>query len=136
MSDTGTSATGGWPPISAGRPMTRNRQPAAHLPATVKRDEVQLSDDQLLQALAVGDVVIMYGTRRPPAGLRSLAIELAAPFTSALAAVGQAVILARRPGTVGLTGVAWTHLVRVRAPNDPLLREFIQAYLGRGAPDR
>jgi hypothetical protein len=104
------------------------------LAAAVMLDEAELSDDQLLQALAVGDVVIMYGTRSPPSGLRNLALQIAAPFTPTLAAVGQAVILARRPGTVGLIGVAWTHLIDVSAPQDPLLREFIQAYLGRGAP--
>jgi hypothetical protein len=120
------------------RPAYDSQPPTSgpHLPATVKRDESELSDDQLLQSLAAGDVVIMYGTRRPPAGLRSLALEIAAPFTPALAAVGQAVILARRPGAAGLTGSAWTHLVSVNSPNDPLLREFIQAYLGRGAPGR
>src|ERR1035441_2372966 len=120
------------------RPVYDSQPPTSgpHLPATVKRDEAELSDDQLLQALAVGDVVIMYGTGSPPAGLRSLALELEGPFTPALAAVGQAVILARRPGAAGLIGVAWTHLIGVRAPDDPLLREFIQAYLGRGAPGR
>jgi hypothetical protein len=120
------------------RPVYDSQPPTSgpHLPVTVRRDETELSDDQLLQALAVGDVVVMYGTRKAPAGLRQLALEIAAPFTPALAAVGQAVILARRPGTLGLIAVAWTHLVGVRAPDDPLLREFIQAYLDRGAPGR
>ncbi len=108
----------------------------AHVPAPVPRDEAQLSDDQLLQALEVGDVVIMYGARRPPAGLTALARSVAAPFSPALAAAGQAVILARRPGTTGAIGLAWTHMLRVGATNDPPLHAFAQGWLGRGAPGR
>jgi hypothetical protein len=120
------------------RPAYDSQPPTSgpHLAAAVERDGIELSDDQLLQALAVGDVVIMYGTRSPPPGLRNLALAVATPFTPPLAAAGQAVILARRPGTRGLIGVAWTHLIDVSTPEDPLLREFIQAYLGRGAPGR
>jgi hypothetical protein len=108
----------------------------AHVPVAVRRDEAQLSDDQLLQALEVGDVVIVYGSRMPPAGLRALARDAAAPFSPALAAAGQAVILARRTGTTGLIGLAWTHLLRVSASDDAELRTFAQAWLGRGAPGR
>jgi hypothetical protein len=108
----------------------------AHVPVPVQRDESQLSDDQLLQALEVGDVVIMYGSRTPPPGLRALARNVAAPFSPALAAAGQAVILARRPGGTGLIGLAWTHMLRVSASNDAPLSTFAQAWLGRGAPGR
>jgi hypothetical protein len=108
----------------------------AHVPLPVQHDQAQLSDDQLLQALEVGDVVIMYGTRAPPGGLTALANNAAAPFSPALAAAGQAVILARRPGTAGLIGLAWTHMVRVSASNDAPLHTFAQAWLGRGAPGR
>ncbi len=108
----------------------------AHIPEPVLRDESELGDDQLLQALEAGDVVIMYGGRTPPAGLVALARSVAYAFTPALAAVGQAVILARRPGTVGLIGLAWAHMVRVSTPGDPLLREFAAFWLGRGAPGR
>jgi hypothetical protein len=44
------------------------------------------------------------------------------------------VILAHRPGTVGLIGLAWAHMIHVTAANDPLLGEFTQNSLGRGAP--
>lgn len=108
----------------------------AHVAVPVRRNEAQLNDDQLLQALEVGDVVIMYGGRTPPAGLRALARDVAAPFSPALAAAGQAVILARRPGTAGLIGLAWTHMLHVNAANDPLLGTFTQAWLGRGAAGR
>lgn len=106
----------------------------AHVPALVLRDDSELTNDQLLSALAAGDVVVEYGGRRPQTGLRALARRLAGPFSPALAATGQAVILARQPGTVGLVAVAWTRLVRVSRPGDALLREFITAWLGHGAP--
>jgi hypothetical protein len=105
----------------------------AHLDVPVTRDESKLSDDQLLQALQEGNVVVVYGGRRPPPGLSALARAVGGPFTPALARAGQAVILARRPGTVGLIGMAWTRMVRVSAPDDSLLRQFAEVWLGRGA---
>lgn len=108
----------------------------AHAPASVGADNVELSDDQLLEALELGDVVVMYGTPTPPPGLRALARSTAAPFTPALAAAGQAVILARRSGIDGVVGLAWAHMARVAGPGDPLLRAFIDYWLGRGAPQR
>jgi hypothetical protein len=118
------------------RPVYNSDPPTsgAHVPEPVLRDERELNDDQLLHALEVGDVVLMYGSRTPPPGLRTLAQAVAGPFSPALAAAGQAVILSRRAGTRGVTGVAWTHLLRVRSPSDPLLRQFADYWLGRGAP--
>jgi hypothetical protein len=105
-----------------------------HLPAATTTNRAQLTDDQLLQALSVGDVVLMYGTRNPPPGLAAVANGIApAAFSSALAATGQAVVLARRPGTTGVIGLAWAHMVHVRSPADPTLRSFSQYWLGRGA---
>jgi hypothetical protein len=108
----------------------------AHVPLPVTADESELNNDQLLEALELGDVVLMYGSATPPPGLRSLADSVGGPFSSALAASGEAVILARRPGITGVTGLAWTHLVRVAGASDPLLRAFAQYWLGRGAPGR
>ena len=108
----------------------------AHFPEPVTRDEAKLNDDQLLHALESGNVVLMYGTQKPPPGLPALALKLASPFTPALAAAGQAVILARRPGTIGIDGLAWAHAVSVRDAGDPVLAEFAQFWLGRGAPGR
>jgi hypothetical protein len=104
-----------------------------HVPVPITRNEAQISDNQLLQALSEGDVVIMYGTPKPPPGLRALADSIASPFTPALAAAGQGVILARRTGTNGLIGLAWTRLVHVRTLDDPSLRSFVIFWLGRGA---
>jgi Protein of unknown function (DUF3105) len=118
------------------RPVYDSSPPTSgpHLPEAVGRDRAQLNDDQLLQALAAGDVVFMYGTRPPPAGLAAVADAVAPPFTSALAASGQAVILAYRPGTAGVIALAWTHMLRVGSAADPSLRAFAQFWLGRGAP--
>ena len=105
-----------------------------HLRDAVVADRAQLNDDQLLGALAAGNVVYMYGTRAPPPGLAAVARGMAPPFTPALAATGQAVILARRPGTAGVLGLAWAHMLRATGPTDPALRPFTQFWLGRGAP--
>jgi uncharacterized protein DUF3105 len=105
----------------------------AHVPEPVRRDQSHLSDDQLLRALEVGDVVIAYGTRQPPPGLSRLARSAAGPFTPALAAAGQAVILWPRRSTHGLIGLAWARMLRVRTPGS-LLQSFTQRWLGRGAP--
>jgi hypothetical protein len=106
----------------------------AHVPEAVRDDGTQLNDNQLLQALEAGNIVIMYGGRVPPRGLTGLANSVAAPFTPALAAAGQAVILARRPGTKGLVGLAWAHMIRVARADDVRLKEFAQDLLGKGAP--
>jgi hypothetical protein len=118
------------------RPAYNSNPPTSgsHVPVAATRDGVSLSDDQLLQALEVGDVVIFYGTRQPPAGLRQLALSTAPPFTPALAAAGQSVIIAPRPGTTGLVATAWTHLLQVPSPGAPQLRQFVDFWLGRGAP--
>lgn len=105
----------------------------AHIPERVLRENAPLNDDQLLQALEQGDVVILYGGPRPPPGLPALADSVAGPFSAALAAAGQAVILARRPETRGIVAVAWTRMLRVTTPSDPRLREFAQVWLGQGA---
>jgi hypothetical protein len=106
----------------------------AHIPEPVLQDGGELTVNQLLGALEVGDVVIMYGGPRPPPGLQSLASSVAGPFTPALARAGQAVILAQRPQTTGLIALAWTHMLLPSGPNDPLLRQFAEFWLGKGAP--
>lgn len=108
----------------------------AHFALTVTREEATLNDDQVLGALAAGDVVILYGGSQPPPGLTTLAQALAPPFTPALARSGQAVILGRRPRTAGLIGLAWTHMIRTTSALDPRLREFAAYWLGRGASRR
>lgn len=108
----------------------------AHVPAAVRHDDARLSTNQLLSALQLGDVVLMYGSASPPAGLKRVATTVAGPFTPALAGAGQAVVLARWPGVTGVVGLAWAHLIHVRAGNESALRRFAQYWLGRGAPTR
>ncbi len=107
-----------------------------HAPAKIEADAGKLSDAQLLQALQVGDVVLMYPAGDPPGGLRALAAATAPPFSAALAATGQAVVLARRAGIKGIVALAWAHLLRVSSAADPSLRAFVVFWLGRGAPRR
>jgi hypothetical protein len=122
--------------LAAGAPAPRyDSDPPTSGPhrfAPVRRDQTPLSDSQLLTALAAGDVVVFYGARQPPSGLRALARALG-PFSRRLAAAGEAVILAPRPGTRGLLAAAWTRLLAVRSASDPALRAFVEAWLGRGA---
>jgi Protein of unknown function (DUF3105) len=105
----------------------------AHVPVAVERQGAVLSNDQILQALEVGDVVLLYGAHRPPPGLTALVRREAAPFNPALAAAGQAVVLGQRPRTAGVIALAWTRRLQVRSPNDPALLGFVQSYLGQGA---
>jgi hypothetical protein len=116
------------------RPVYDSEPPTSgpHIPLAVTRDRAELTDDQLLRALEVGDVVFMYGSRRAPTGLPEIARAVAGPFTPALAASGQAVILARRPGVKGIVALAWTRMLRTLSGPD--LRNFAQFWLGRGAP--
>ena len=108
----------------------------AHVPEGITADGLEPNNDQLLEALELGDVVLMYGTPTPPPGLRALADSVAGPFSAPLEASGEAVILARRPRIAGIVGLAWTRLVQVQSVRDPLLRAFAQYWLGRGAPRR
>lgn len=106
----------------------------AHFSRAVTRAGVPLTDDQLLSALEVGDVVIFYGGSRPPAGLEQFVRSVAPAFTPALGATGDAVILAPRRGVAGILAASWAHLLRVRQASDPQLRQFVGFWLGRGAP--
>ena len=103
-----------------------------HEPALVTRDRRPISDDQLIHALELGDIVILYEGREPGAALERLQEEVSGPFDAELAAAGQAVILARRAGAGPATGLAWRRILRVDDPADPELREFTEHWLSRG----
>ncbi len=126
--------------LTPGQPHPRyNSNPptsGAHVPEPVTANRTELNDDQLLEALELGDVVIAYGSPSPPPALTSLTESLGTPFTPALAASGAAVILDHRPGTAGIAALAWAHMARVATATDPLLRQFVQYWLARGAPGR
>ena len=89
-----------------------------HRPEPIDADRTELSDDQILEALHLGNIVIAY-EGDPPTDLQQ------DPFSPELAAAGQAVILDHRPGIGPTTALAW----RRRATDR--LSEFIDAYLGQ-----
>jgi len=97
-----------------------------HRFATITGDGTRLRDDQILTAIAAGNVIVFYGTTRPPAAL----VRLAGPFTPALARTGLAVIFAPRRGVHGLVAIAWTRMLRAASASDPLLSQFIRSRLG------
>lgn len=101
-----------------------------HRPDLVTRDRRALTNDQLLHALELGNVVVLYEQLSP--ALARLQEEVAAPFDAELAAAGQAVILAPREGAGAATALAWRHVLRAADPADPALREFAEVWLGRG----
>jgi hypothetical protein len=104
-----------------------------HSDALVTRDRRPLSDDELVNALALGDVVILYEGTRPDPALVRLQEEVAGPFDAELAAAGQAVILAPRKGAGPATALAWKRILRAQ-PDDAALHEFAEFWLGRGIP--
>lgn len=103
-----------------------------HVPEEVKADGATLSDNQLLQALEVGNVVLAYPQRTAPPALRALAKDIAGPFDQALVDSGQAVILARRPGLRSIVAVYSRHLLPVASPEDPALGAFARYWLDHG----
>jgi hypothetical protein len=123
---------------AAGPPASRPADPptsGAHHVVRVRRDATRLSDDQLLTALAAGNVVLAYDAPRPPAALRRLQRDAAGAFDPDVAAAGQAVILERRPGAGGVIALAWRRRLRASSPADPRLRDFVDAWLGQGPGD-
>jgi hypothetical protein len=99
-----------------------------HRPEPVTRDAVPLSDDQLLEALHLGNVVFAYDGS--PAALKKIQDEISGPFDRELAAAGQAVILDRRPGVKGVIALAWRR--ELRSDDPAQLRAFADTWLGQG----
>ena len=104
-----------------------------HVAVVPASDARALSRDELLQAIELGDVVLVYGDRALQPGLRAVASRLSGPFSRSLAAAGQAVVLDYQRGTKGVVAVAWRHLLRGHGPHDPQVAGFVQYWLGRGA---
>ncbi|RKQ87277.1 uncharacterized protein DUF3105 [Solirubrobacter pauli] len=100
-----------------------------HREDPVDADRTELSDDQILTALAAGNVVLAYDGAAPA----KVQEDVSGPFDPELAAAGQAVILAKRPGVGGVQALAWRHRLKASGPDDPQLREFAEAWLGQGA---
>lgn len=104
-----------------------------HLPVPVRHDGGPLSEDELLRALELGDVVLVYGDRSLEAGLRGVVDDATGPFDAVLAARGQAVLLDHSPGTAGVIALSWRRMLRVANASDPRLAAFVDARLGHGA---
>jgi hypothetical protein len=102
-----------------------------HLPVRIPATGT-LTNDELLHALELGDVVLVYGKTADGPVLAALRDDVAGN-DPALVGAGQAIVLDQRPGTAGVVALAWRRLLRVKAANDPRLREFAQAWLGHGA---
>jgi hypothetical protein len=119
------------PPTPASAP---DRPPTSgpHREVAVSRDGAELSDDELLSVLQLGNVVIAYDSEKAPDALVALQDEVSGAFDPGLAAAGQAVILARRPGVGGVVALAWRRRLKASGPDDPKLREFAEAWLGQG----
>ena len=105
-----------------------------HRPDLVTRDHTRLTDDQIIHALELGNVVILYDAPEPGTALERLQDDVAGPFDAELAAAGQAVILARRTGAGPATALAWRRILKADDAGDPQVREFTEAWLGRGLP--
>jgi hypothetical protein len=105
----------------------------AHHDRLLTREGRALSPDQILHALELGNVILFYSARRPPNALRALQRHVSGPFDAEVAAAGQQVILAPREGPTAVTAAAWRRLLRTDDPSDPRLREFADAWIGRGA---
>ena len=126
---------------------SRHLEPTQHVPlegltdpptsgahhARLPTKEGRLSPDEILHSLELGDVILFYDAPRPPAPRRALQREVSGPFDAEGAAAGQQVILARREGSGPVTAAAWRRLLRTDDPSDPRLREFAEAWIGRGA---
>jgi hypothetical protein len=103
-----------------------------HRPELVTRDRRTLSDDQIIHALELGNVVILYDAPDPGTWLERVQREVAGPFDAEVAAAGQAVILAPRRGAGPATALAWRRILTTDDPRDPRLREFAEQWLARG----
>ena len=123
---------------SAGGPGAKVAERCPAHPASVTRDRRRLSAAQIQTALAQGNIVILYPVR-PLAELRQTlgrgGIEGHDQGGAEVAAAGQQVILAESGASAGYEARAWGRRLAVETPQDPRLREFADAWLGRGAPD-
>lgn len=106
--------------------------PTSGTPGGNLQRETVVANGSLLRALATGDVALVYGTAKPPPELRRLRDDATGAFDPELAAAGQMAFLVRRKGVTGIQALAWKRRLQVDAATDPRLREFIDAWLGKG----
>ena len=104
-----------------------------HAPALLARDGAEITGDEWLHALELGNVILAYGSDEPGEALLALQEDLG-PYDPELAAAGQSVILAHVEGLAQPTAVAWRRTLEFQDPAAPEVREFVEAWLGTGAP--
>ncbi len=121
------------PPPAGFRYATRPPASGPHRPRLPRGDERRLSEDELLHALELGNVVLAHDASRPPEPLRALRDRIAGPYDVELAAAGQAVLVVQHPAADGITALAWARRLRTRDPADPALAVFTEHWLGQGA---
>jgi hypothetical protein len=124
----GPSGPGVFEPSSTASPPSSG----GYTPSPVQRDRAELTDDQLLSALELGNVALIYPDAKPPAELAAIQRDVSGPFDPALEQAGQAVLLVRRPGAK-LQALAWKRRLVPSGASDPALRDFADAWLGQGA---
>jgi hypothetical protein len=107
--------------------------PTSGTPGGNVQEEGAVADPQLIKALSLGDVVLVYGSKEPPAALTQLRDDATGPFEPELAAAGLMAVLVHRDGIQGVQALAWKRRLEVPGPSDPRLREFIDTWLGKGA---
>ena len=103
-----------------------------HQPDLVTRDRRRLTDDQIIHALELGNVVLLYDAPDPGTALEAVQEEVAGPFDAELAAAGQAIVLARRTSAGAVTALAWRRMLQSPDSADPRVREFAETWLGAG----
>ncbi|HEV2752513.1 MAG TPA: hypothetical protein VGV36_01620 [Solirubrobacteraceae bacterium] len=93
-------------------------RPAGELPAGVEQP-------------APGNVLLVASDPDELEALRDLGDRVAGEPTEALRAAGQAVLVEEATGVEGVRAFAAGRTVRASGADDPALREFVEAWLGR-----
>jgi hypothetical protein len=106
--------------------------PTSGTPGGNLQRELDVPDPVLVRALATGDVALVYGTPKPPPELEQMREDATGPFDPELAAAGQMAFLVHREGVSGVQALAWKRRLTVESAADPRLREFVDAWLGKG----
>ncbi len=94
--------------------------------------EIDVPEPVLLHALEIGDVAFAYDAAKPPPALVQLRDDITGPFDPELAAAGQMAFLVRVEGVKGIQALAWRRRYQASGPEDPRLRAFVEAWLGKG----
>jgi hypothetical protein len=93
-----------------------------------------LSDAEVLDLTARGNVVLLHGAATAAGPLQALARRVAGPSDPALEEVGQGIVLDRRPALDGVVALAWKRVLRTGDARDPRIEDFASHWLGQGAP--